>query len=477
MREEKTLPSISEKAIRERASQQTFARGNDYFHNDSLLNVVWREGQLTAEEQGSDWDPYLVQVWFEGDEINHAHCSCPYDWGGDCKHIVAALLFLLHQPEAIEKRETIADLLAPLNHEQLMNVILDLVGEHPPIIDSLETLITREALTEPKALSSPAQSPIDAKLLRRQIRAELRTSIKSGYDGWGGDRFYDSDLGAALGPALEKAQELIGIGDSRAALMVLETAANAWNEGIYDLDDYVIEAFEDVADEFTHPLAELWAEALLSTELTLDERAYWVEALKEYTKTMYGGGSLELALTAAQQGWDYPPLVAVLQGSVTEKGAWEDDVPPHADFLARIRLRILERREQYQEYLYLAQAEGQYMQYLNMLTRQGRPDEVLEEAMENVSDPHYIYELACIMAKSGSIEEALALAKHGLALERERGKAELAKWLRDEAQSHQRADLARWAAQSALTEKVNLDNYLALREIAGEKWETLKPLH
>lgn len=474
MSEKKSLPAISEEAIRVRASEQSFTRGNDYFYSNSVLNVVWRDGQLTAEVQGSSWEPYIVQVWFEADKIDYVHCTCPYDWGGDCKHIIATLLFLVHRPGAIEKRKSIADLLAQLNREQMVDVILDLVGEHPAIIDSLETLTTRQVITESESPSDSSQPPIDANLLRRQIRAELRTSIQSGYDGWGEERFYDSDLSVALEPALEKARILIDAGDTRAALAVLETAANAWNEGIYDLDDYVIEAFEDIADEFTHPLAELWTEALLSTELTSDERAYWVEALEEYTDSMYGGGSLELALTAAQQGWDYPPLVDVLQGNITKKGAWEGDVPPYADFLAKIRLRILEKRKQYQEYLYFAQAEGQYMDYLHMLVRQERTDEALEEALENVSDPYRIHALARTIAQHGFIGKAFTLAKHGLALERERGKATLAKWLRDEAKNHQRADLALWAAQRSLTEEVVLDNYQALQEIAGEDWRNLK---
>lgn len=475
MSEKKTLPSISEEAIQARASQQSFTRGNDYFYSNNVLNVVWRDGQLTAEVQGSSWEPYIVQVWFEGDDIHYTHCTCPYDWGGDCKHVIATLLFLVNRPEAIEKRKSIADLLAQLNREQMIDVILDLVGEHPAIIDSLETLTTRQVITESESSSDSSQPPIDAHLLRRQIRAELRTSIQSGYDGWGEERFYDSDLSVALEPALKKARILIDAGDIRAALAVLETAANAWNEGIYDLDDYVIEAFEDIADEFTYPLAELWAEALLSTELTSDERAYWVEALEEYTESMYGGGSLELALTAAQQGWDYPPLVDVLQGNITKKGAWEGEVPPYADFLARIRLQILEKRKQYQEYLYLSQAEGQYMHYLHMLVRQGRVNEALEEAIENLSEPNSIHELARTIAKYGPIEKAFSLAKHGLALEREGGKAALAKWLRDEAQNHQRTDLALWAAQRALREKANLNNYQELHEIAGEEWENLKP--
>ncbi|MGD9091278.1 MAG: hypothetical protein PVF74_00410 [Anaerolineales bacterium] len=450
-------------------------RGWEYFESSNVMGVIWREDQLTARVQGSEWVPYVVRVEFDGQDIGYVDCTCPYDWGGDCKHIVAALLFLVHNPEMIEQRPSIADLLGPLDREQLVDMLRELAEEFPAIIDTLESLVSRATLAKEAPQTSTSQAPVDFNLLRRQIKAELRTSIQTGYDAWGEDRFYDSDLGAALEPALERAQIFLDTGDPLSALAILEASAEAWDEGILSLDEFVQEAFEDVAEEFTYPLAELWAESLLSADLTPDEREYWVDALEEYCETLYGGGSLELALAAARQGWDYPPLVAVLQGDITEHGAWEGELPDYADFLAEIRLRVLERRGQFQEYLYLARAEGQYMPYLHMLVRLGDTEKALQEAMGTLTQPEYILKLARSVAEHGPIEKAFSLAQHGLALESGRGKAELAEWLRDRAQGHQRDELALWAAQRALAEKASLENYKMLQKIAGSEWETLKP--
>ena len=41
---------------------------------------------------GSQFAPYGVRVDFDEAGIIDATCSCPYDWDGLCKHIVAALL-------------------------------------------------------------------------------------------------------------------------------------------------------------------------------------------------------------------------------------------------------------------------------------------------------------------------------------------------------------------------------------------------
>ena len=77
----------------------------------------------------------------------------------------------------------------------------------------------------------------------------------------------------ALEPALAQVQAYLDRGEPRTALAVLEIATIAWDDGVDSLDDYVRESFEDVADEFTHELGLLWAEALLMADLSPDERA------------------------------------------------------------------------------------------------------------------------------------------------------------------------------------------------------------
>src|SRR5206468_9009533 len=136
--------------------------------------------------------------------------------------------------------------------------------------------------------------------------------------------------------------------------------------------------------EFFGDLAEVWAEAILSAELATDERDEWGEKIAGWNDDADEAGagtSFDLALAAADQGWDYPPLQRVLVGEITDKGAWEDESPHYADDLALVRLRVLERQGRYQEYLYLAQAEGQIERYIVMLAKIGRTQEAVEEGM------------------------------------------------------------------------------------------------
>jgi uncharacterized Zn finger protein len=236
----------------------------------------------------------------------------------------------------------------------------------------------------------------------------------------------------------------------------------------------VRDSFEDVAEEFTLELGILWAEALLTADLSPEEQQTWRDKLDDLADTIFGGSSLEIAATAAEQGWIYPPLVAALQGNITEKGAWENEAPYYADDLAKIRLRILEQRRSFQEYLNLAQAEGQFMLYLHMLVKTGQSSKAMDEALQYLVSPDDIHALARTLAEHSEIEKAFQLAQHGLTLDESRGKAALAEWLRDLADIHHQPDLALDAAQRALTESVTLENYQALQRVSGDLWETLR---
>ena len=469
----KAIPKLTESDIRSLATDQSWARGEDYFYGNSVENIVWRDGLLTAEVEGSEYEPYIVQVSFDQDKIHSTACTCPYDWGGDCKHIIAVLLYLCHRRDEIERRPALIEMIASLPREQLVEILLDLSITYPAIVDDIEQSLP--LIVADKSTSSTSAPPaIDAHLLRRQIKAELRTSIKSGYDSWGEDAFYDSDLGAALEPALAQAQGYIDRGEPRTALAILEIATTAWDDGVDSLDDYVLESFEDVADEFTHDLGLLWAEALLMADLSPDERGQWQAKLAELAVRIYGGTALEIAVTAAEQGWTFPPLVAVMQGNITEKGAWEDEAPDFADLLAQIRLRILAQRGQFQEYLNLAQAEGQFMLYLQMLVQQGQSDQAISEARQFLAAPQDIHALARTLIDNDEIEKAFQLAQHGLTLDNDKGKAALAEWLRDQARGRGHSKLALNAARHAFTENVTLANYQALQEISEDDWETLR---
>ena len=160
-------------------------------------------------------------------------------------------------------------------------------------------------------------------------------------------------------------------GQGENAIAILEAITSTCVENWDDVAEYGAEN-----DQIVGQLNNAWCEAILTAELTPEEKVdiqINLEAWQDEWNADFG-----IVMEVLRQGWDYPPLVQVLQGNITERGAWEEDVPDYADDLALIRLKILERQERYQEYLYLAEAEGQTQQYLTMLGRLGRVEEAIE---------------------------------------------------------------------------------------------------
>ncbi|MCA1704782.1 MAG: SWIM zinc finger family protein, partial [Actinobacteria bacterium] len=66
-----------------------------------MTSLLRRGQELAAQVAGSQFAPYDVRVVFDDAGIIEASCSCPYDWGGLCKHIVATLLACVHEPESV----------------------------------------------------------------------------------------------------------------------------------------------------------------------------------------------------------------------------------------------------------------------------------------------------------------------------------------------------------------------------------------
>ena len=83
---------ITHQSLESLASAGSFARGENYYYSDLVGKVVFDGQRFTAKVQGTYW--YQVEI-SGSPTATYAHCSCPYDWGGICKHIVAVGLAIL----------------------------------------------------------------------------------------------------------------------------------------------------------------------------------------------------------------------------------------------------------------------------------------------------------------------------------------------------------------------------------------------
>ncbi len=469
--------TFTESDIRSLATAQSFARGENYYHDGAVSDLTLRGNQITARVAGSDYEPYRVNVTLDADgRIAAAACTCPYDWGGYCKHIVAVLLAALHGSD-IEIRPGMDALLATLDADQLRSLLLTLAEMHPDLIEEIEDEV--EELTLPKAPVARLTTsvPYDLAAIRREIRKDFRNATgPATRRGYGREDYWDDEADLIypdeiLEPHLRLARQLLDAGDAASAAEVLETVIEEWVAGVEDLEEWIYENNTAPIAEAGQELAVLLAEALLSQDLSPEEREDWLLTVEGWDEEIVG---VEVVRTALEQWWDYPPLVAVLQGHITEKGAWEGEPPDFADELALARLRILERQGRFQEYLYLAEAEGQLGLYVNMLARTGQVERAVEEARTCLVAPAEFLSLAQTLAAQGHTAAALKVAADGLERDTSWSRYELARWTVEQAERAGDAALALRAAEIAFLSRLELEDYRLAQRVAGARWPEVR---
>jgi len=461
-----TIPALSEATIRGQATAESFQRGQDYCHQGYVISLVQRGDVLQAKVEGGQYQPYRVRVDFDKGGIIGASCTCPYNWGGWCKHIVAALLVCLHEPETIERHPEFKDLLAGLNREQLQGLLLHLAERDPDLVDEIEAQV---ALYQPaqEAEPRPRRATVDPQPIRRAVNAILHSldRMRASEAYWQVDGVVDE-----VRQMLGQVQEFSDAGDGRNALVILEAITDEYVAGWFYLDDS-----DGYAGEFFEELGEAWLEAALSADLSAAERKQWAQKLTRWQSEIgdYGIDDVfEAAQAALLQGWDYPPLQRVLQGEITVQGAWEGGTPWHADKLALARLRVLEREGRHQEYLNLAQAEGQIEQYVTMLARLGRVQEAVDEGLQYLSAPDQVLALGKVLREQEEPAAALRVAEHGLTLDGSKGP--LATWLCDLASVMGETERALKAARVAFQSAPSLSAYMRVQELAGGRWSEIR---
>lgn len=135
------VPPLTETTVRELARPKSYERGESYYEAGRVLEPTRRGEMLRAGVEGSQDEPYTVLIEFDDAGVATTECSCPYDYGGICKHRVAVLLTCFRDPEEIDHRPPVSDLLNDVSQEQLVALIDELVDTHPHLSDWVETYL------------------------------------------------------------------------------------------------------------------------------------------------------------------------------------------------------------------------------------------------------------------------------------------------------------------------------------------------
>jgi hypothetical protein len=120
----------STEQIRGLCTSEVFDRAVTYRKENRIERIGRFDETVSAAVQGSQPDPYEVDIDVEsdGDEAGNidASCTCPYDWGGYCKHIIAVLLEVAEGDVDLEdEREAVERVLSDAHPEELRDFLLD----------------------------------------------------------------------------------------------------------------------------------------------------------------------------------------------------------------------------------------------------------------------------------------------------------------------------------------------------------------
>ena len=139
------LPHITEDDVRAKVTEQSYDRGVDYYHSGTVESATMRGNRLFAAVQGCEWDPYQVGITFNAADFT-ASCTCPYDWGGYRKHVVAALLTFIDDDISapVVVKPPVADLLDELDADELRGLVRMLVEAAPSLLDIVDAFCSGE---------------------------------------------------------------------------------------------------------------------------------------------------------------------------------------------------------------------------------------------------------------------------------------------------------------------------------------------
>ena len=138
----KVKPRITVKQIRDAATKKSFQRGEDYQSQGAIHNVTRQDFRLWAECSGSEL--YETSVTLSKDGIQSSSCTCPYDWGGLCKHQVALLLTYVEDGDRVRVIPPLAELLKSRSREELVKLIGQMLEQSPNLIDLMEVSVVSQ---------------------------------------------------------------------------------------------------------------------------------------------------------------------------------------------------------------------------------------------------------------------------------------------------------------------------------------------
>jgi uncharacterized Zn finger protein len=439
------LPRLSEAQVRRLASGKSFERGEDYFRDGAVLEPLIQGTELRAECAGTE--QYQVCAVLDEKGVAETSCTCPYDWGGVCKHVVALLLAYVRRPKAFRIVPPLEALLAERSKGELVTLIGEMLKREPGLISVLElSEATRKA---------GRGAAVDAGAYRRQARRALR---------------HESPR------AVEK--ELRSLRDAAARLAKAGDWANAGalyhaalDEAISHYDDELQMMDEDgdiaaVVDEFAEGLGECLKKGRAGDAT----RRAWLDTLLNAELADIEMGGIDLAAAAREVILEYASdeewarIEERMRTEISRSRDWGREA------LVRLLAERRKRRGRKKDADALIREMGTPEQKALLLAREGKTDEALRLMRQIIAGkPGLAVQFAEALLEAGAKGTAVELATECA----RGGDSWCADWLAKYYRRHGTLEEALEWQRKVFLRQPSVENFKALREAGGKagRWE------
>ena len=132
------LPEITEDIIYDLASGASVSKGYDYFHTGAVLKVWIEDDSYKAHVEGNEL--YTVTISEKKGDIQ-TDCTCPYDLGGACKHVVAAILAVCNNKKIKRHKKDAVDvksLIESVDVQRLKSFLFDVLSGNAALLEDFK---------------------------------------------------------------------------------------------------------------------------------------------------------------------------------------------------------------------------------------------------------------------------------------------------------------------------------------------------
>lgn len=439
------------------SSPESFTRGHDLYQSDAVFDTFQKDDLLTGKCEGSSAPFYQIHVQLDEGGIQEASCTCPYDWGGYCKHIIALMLTYMHNPDAFIEQKNINELLEQLDKDDLVHLITKMVDKNPDLYSWLQTAIPAvSAKSQPAQQRNKRKTEVSKTAYKRQIQSILHSlqgyRMSEAYWMMGG-------MVDHLDHVRDTAYDFLEADDAQGALIILTTLLTEVSGSFEQFDDS-----DGELGGFFSELALPLVEAILSADLSKTERHNLLIELEPVVEELsaYGIDDLVVILDALNLGWSKEVLDEL------------EDYDYDESILTEAKLNILERQNRVEEYLKLCLDAGEYRRYILKQIEVGEFEKAKEVAWKTLTLASETLIVARALRDAGHLPDALRLAEKGLDLDG--SKHDLGAWLGPIEEAQGQINKAIQAYQAAFTSLPSLTLYGILKKLSGVNWGNLKPI-